>query len=88
MPVGNITRGTTNPNRLRRVDRWISTLPVLRHTKDPLVVDLGFGASAVTTVELRERLLHVRPDVEVVGLEIDPARVEYHRLPIERKAEA
>lgn len=84
MPVGNITRGTTNPNRLRRVDRWISTLPVLRNTKDPLVVDLGFGASAVTTVELRERLLHVRPDVEVVGLEIDPARVESARADLRK----
>jgi len=84
MPVGNITRGTTNPNRLRRVDRWISALPVLRHTDDPLVVDLGFGASAVTTVELRERLLRVRPDVEVVGFEIDPARVESARADVRR----
>jgi len=40
------------------------------------VVDLGFGASPVTTVELYDRLRAVRPDVEVVGLEIDPARVE------------
>ena len=23
-PVGNVTRGTTNPNRLRRVDRWLA----------------------------------------------------------------
>jgi hypothetical protein len=29
----------------------------------------------VTTVELRERLVRVRPDVEWLGLEIDPARV-------------
>jgi len=42
----------------------------------PLVVDLGFGASPVTTVELYERLRGVRPDVEVIGLEIDPLRVE------------
>ena len=75
MPVGNITRGTTNPNRLRRVDRWIQTWPGLRSTGDPFVVDLGYGASAVTTVELRERLVRVRPDVELLGLEIDPARV-------------
>ena len=84
MPVGNITRGTTNPNRLRRVDRWISAQPVLRRTDDPLVVDLGFGASAVTTVELRERLLHVRPDVEVLGFEIDPARVDSARADLVR----
>ena len=72
---GRITRGTTGVNRLRRVDRWIATLPVLRATDDPLVVDLGYGASATTTLELRDRLSTVRPDVEVVGVEIDPERV-------------
>ncbi len=41
----------------------------------PLVVDLGYGASPVTAVELFDRLRQVRPDVEVVGLEIDPERV-------------
>jgi hypothetical protein len=40
------------------------------------VVDLGFGASGVTTLELCSRLARVRPDVRVVGLEIDQARVE------------
>ncbi len=72
---GRITRGTTGVNRLRRVDRWIATLPVLRATDDPLVVDLGYGASATTTLELRDRLVSVRSDVEVVGVEIDPDRV-------------
>jgi hypothetical protein len=42
---------------------------------DPLVIDLGYGASAVTTVELAGRLQTVRPDVRVLGLEIDPERV-------------
>ncbi|HTL40333.1 MAG TPA: class I SAM-dependent methyltransferase [Pseudolysinimonas sp.] len=74
-PVGRITRGTTNTNRLRRIDRWIAAQPVLRRTDDPLVVDLGYGASATTTLELRDRLAAVRPDVEVVGIEIDPERV-------------
>jgi hypothetical protein len=74
-PVGRITRGTTNTNRLRRIDRWIAVQPVLRRTDDPLVVDLGYGASATTTLELRDRLARVRPDVEVVGIEIDPERV-------------
>jgi len=80
-PVGTITRGTTNPNRLRRVDRWVvATLGrQLRSAADPLVVDLGFGASPVTTLELRDRLRAVRPDVTVVGVEIDPARVEAAR---------
>ena len=74
-PRGRITRGTTGTNRLRRVDRWIAAQPVLRRTDDPLVVDLGYGASATTTLELRDRLARVRPDVRVVGIEIDPQRV-------------
>ena len=74
-PIGPVTRGTTNTNRLRRVDRWIATLPVLRRTDDPLVVDLGYGASGVTALELQQRLAHIRPDVEVLGLEIEPGRV-------------
>ncbi len=73
--IGTVTRGTTNTNRLRRVDRWIATLPVLRSTADPLVVDLGYGASGVTALELHQRLAKVRPDVEVLGLEIEPGRV-------------
>jgi hypothetical protein len=72
-----VTRGTTNPNRLRRLDRWLTAVEGrrLREADDPLVVDLGYGASPVTTVELFDRLRAVRSDVEVVGLEIDPARV-------------
>lgn len=71
------TRGTTNPNRLRRVDRWLAGTQSgrLRDAVDPLVVDLGYGRTPVTTVELAERLRDVRPDVRVVGLEIDPERV-------------
>ena len=74
-PVGQVTRGTTNTNRLRRVDRWIAHLPALRRSAVPLVVDLGYGASGVTTLELWTRLARVRPDVRVVGIEIEPARV-------------
>lgn len=75
--LGLPTRGTTAPNRLRRVDRWITGTQSarLRDAVDPLVVDLGYGASAVTTVELAERLADVRRDVRVLGLEIDPDRV-------------
>ncbi|HEY0937785.1 MAG TPA: class I SAM-dependent methyltransferase [Trebonia sp.] len=76
-PDGEITRGTTNPSRLRRVDRWIAgALPdVLRASARPLVVDLGFGASPVTTLELYRAVRAVVPAAEVTGLEIDPARV-------------
>jgi hypothetical protein len=76
-PVGVVTRGTTNPNRLRRVDSWIADrcAVALARAVDPLVVDLGFGATPITAVELRSRLVAVRADVRVVGLEIDPVRV-------------
>jgi hypothetical protein len=74
-PVGRPTRGTTGTNRLRRIDRWIARHPVLRRVEDPLVIDLGFGASAVTPLELLARLRSQRPDAEVLGLEIDPERV-------------
>ena len=77
-PVGVITRGTTNPNRLRRCDRWLAGPQAWRLRRagpDPVVVDLGYGASPVTAVELHERLRRVRADVRVVGVEIDPARV-------------
>lgn len=72
---GRITRGTTGVNRLRRMDRWIAAHPALRHAAGPLVVDLGYGASHRTPLELLSRLQAVRADVRVVGIEIDPARV-------------
>jgi hypothetical protein len=86
-PLGAVTRGTTNPNRLRRTDNWIATQlgPLLRRdlrplAVNPLVVDLGFGASPVTTVELRDRLVAAAgSQVRVIGLEIDPVRVELAR---------
>jgi hypothetical protein len=76
-PEGDITRGTTNPRRLRRTDRWITQAlrPVLRAQDRPLIVDLGFGASPVTTVELYLAVRAVAPAAEVTGLEIDPVRV-------------
>jgi hypothetical protein len=78
---GEITRGTTNPSRLRRVDRWITQAErsVLVSHASPLVVDLGYGASAVTTLELYRRVREVAPSAEVIGLEIDPERVAYAR---------
>ncbi|GGS88430.1 hypothetical protein GCM10010156_53630 [Planobispora rosea] len=76
-PVGEITRGTTGHNRLRRSDRWITAVhgPLLRSADRPLIVDLGYGASHITTLELFHRLRRVSPYAEVVGIEIDPARV-------------
>jgi len=85
--VGTITRGTTNPNRLRRVDRWLAGPQAWRLRRAagmPVVVDLGYGASPVTAVELHDRLRRVRPDVQVVGIEIEPERVALGK-PLERE---
>jgi hypothetical protein len=82
-PIGSITRGTTNPNRLRRVDRYLSQLAILRNYPEPLVVDLGYGALPTTTIELWQRLNAVNKKVSVVGIEIDPERVAQAK-PMER----
>ncbi|WP_328292783.1 class I SAM-dependent methyltransferase [Kineococcus sp. NBC_00420] len=80
-PVGAVTRGTTGPDRLRRVERWLAQTQDgrLRRARTPLVVDLGYGASPVTVTDLQRWLRRVRPDVRVVGLEISPERVEFAR---------
>uniref|UniRef100_UPI0031DB2B29 class I SAM-dependent methyltransferase n=1 Tax=Saccharothrix mutabilis TaxID=33921 RepID=UPI0031DB2B29 len=75
--LGLPTRGTTNPNRLRRVDRWVEHAygSLVQQSNDPLVVDLGYGSSPVTTVEMATRLRHLNPDLRVLGLELDAERV-------------
>ena len=83
-PVGAITRGTTNPNRLRRIDRYLAALPIIRNTLQPIVVDLGFGASPITAIELQARLGKVNSRALVVGIEIDRERVE-RALPFENE---
>lgn len=78
-PVGVITRGTTNTNRLRRCDRWMIHQPdiarLLRHSDRPLALDVGYGASDTTTREWGRWLRRINPNVEVVGLEINPERI-------------
>ncbi|MEE3849808.1 class I SAM-dependent methyltransferase [Gordonia sp. LSe1-13] len=78
-PHGRVTRGTTNINRLRRVDRWMAhdsaIASLLSSTPRPLVVDLGYGARPDTAVEMARRLRPNAPDLEMVGLEIDPERI-------------
>ena len=86
-PIGQLTRGTTGYNRLRRSDRWLvhsrRVRIALQSATDPLVVDLGYGALPVTTLELAARLRAVRADVRVVGLEIHPDRVAPSRDGVE-----
>ncbi len=76
-----ITRGKTAPNRLRRVDAFLATYdPALLGRRDDAyasapVVDLGYGAEPVTTLQMAARLRRVASDLPVVGVEIDPERV-------------
>ena len=76
-PVGTVTRGTTNPNRLRRIDRWLAG-PARRRCGRPRPAGRRPRLRRLPGHHARAR----RParaasgaDVEVLGLEIDPARV-------------
>lgn len=84
-PVGQVTRGTTGYNRLRRFDRWILHLGgrELRATSDPLAVDLGFGAHPITALQWQQSLRTANPTTRVVGIEIDRHRVAAAQQTIE-----
>ncbi|MEP7286482.1 MAG: class I SAM-dependent methyltransferase [Chloroflexota bacterium] len=76
-PFGQPTRGKTALNRLRQIDTYIAlALPASLSRGTPLVVDVGFGAYAWTTLEMRERWLRINPKLRVIGVEIDPERVQ------------
>jgi hypothetical protein len=59
------------------MDNWITARLAAQLTAadDPLVIDLGYGATPVTAVELLGRLRRVRAEVRVLGLELDAGRV-------------
>ncbi len=73
---GQPTRGKTALNRLRRVDVYVALAhaPVLRQP-NALVIDVGFGAQAWTTLEMAARWQPFNPTLRVLGVEIDPQRV-------------
>lgn len=87
-PQGQITRGKTARNRLRRVDNFLCLYdPALIRQPDPpgqtsWYVDLGYGEEAFTALESAERLRRLNPALPVLGVEIDPERVE-RALPFE-----
>jgi hypothetical protein len=73
---GVITRGKTARNRLRRVDTFV--LLYAREcltTASALFVDLGYGEEAITTLESAQRFRKENPNLPVIGVEIDLARV-------------
>lgn len=75
-PIGQPTRGKTALNRLRQVDVFVAlAFPHIFTMGAPLVVDVGYGAFAWTTLEMYERWLPFNPQLRVLGVEIDPERV-------------
>ncbi len=81
-PEGQVTRGKTAPNRLRNVDHFLASYdPSLISRSDDLYrqamyVDLGYGAEPTTTLESAARLRLVNADLKVLGVEIEPERVQ------------
>ena len=81
-PLGQVTRGKTAHNRLRQVDNFLLRYdPGLIARTDDLFhqawfVDLGYGAEAWTTIETAQRFRRLNPHLPILGVEIDPERVE------------
>lgn len=79
--AGESTRGKTAQNRLRRLDTFLIRYDrrLLQRADDDyaqaLFVDLGYGATPVTTLESARQLWQLNPRLEVLGVEIDPERV-------------
>ncbi|MBL8918331.1 MAG: methylase [Myxococcaceae bacterium] len=68
-------RARTRPGRLHAFDGWLALEERALLSAPGLLVDLGFGASAITTFELSQAF----PAHQVLGLELDAARVEAAR---------
>jgi hypothetical protein len=80
-PDGQITRGKTARNRLRRADLYLLTQERRLLAREDDVykgawfVDLGYGAEPFTTLESSARLRQANPNLRLLGVEIDPERV-------------
>lgn len=76
-PQGTVTRGKTARNRLRQVDNFLMLYEpgLISRGGEDLFVDLGYGAEAVTTLEMAARFRRLNPDLRILGVEIDPERV-------------
>ena len=79
---GIITRGKTAPNRLRRVDIFLLLYAAELFSKQipdnqkSFYVDLGYGAEAYTVLESAYHFRRNHPTLPILGVEIDPDRVE------------
>jgi hypothetical protein len=75
-PRGQPTRGKTALNRLRQIDVFVAlAYPQVLMAGSSLVIDVGYGAQAWTTLEMAERWRRINPRLRALGLEIDPVRV-------------
>ena len=75
-PLGLPTRGKTAPNRLRPTDTFLALCHAeFVRTLPGLYVDLGYGETPQTTIESAARLRRLNPDLQFLGVEIEPARV-------------
>ena len=81
-PQGQVTRGKTARNRLRRSDIFMllneGRLIRMRDGAGArsFYVDLGYGFEPFTTLESAERFRVQNPALPVLGVEIDPERVK------------
>jgi hypothetical protein len=74
--IGTETRGKTTPNRLRRVDHFVTMYcPQLIMSADDFYADVGYGRSPVTTLESARRFRRYNVQLQVLGVEIDARRV-------------
>ena len=80
-PAGQVTRGKTARNRLRRVDNFVAVYDpdLLRRRdgafQDALWVDLGYGGEPFTALETAQRWRRMAPQLKGLGVEIDAERV-------------
>ncbi|ETO33044.1 hypothetical protein RFI_04061 [Reticulomyxa filosa] len=82
-----ITFGKTHINRLRRIDvlltKQFSYLFDPYPLISPVVVDIGYGDSPITTLEMANAIHSQNKEVEVVGCEIDGKRVRFAKSFVE-----
>jgi hypothetical protein len=64
-------RGRTRPGRLRAFDRWLALAEPELFASPGVLIDVGFGVSAITTHELSTAF----PRHRVIGLDADGLRV-------------
>jgi hypothetical protein len=82
-PEGQLTRGKTASNRLRRVDNFLLLYEpsLLTRTDDrfaaSLFVDLGYGFDARTTLESASRFRRVNPNLSILGVTRSASKPRY-----------